>query len=273
MVTVSLLFVGRRFRTPRDVPDAPQAARPPPVAVAVVDLAFDPELGPAGLLILRVEIDARVRAGEGHHVDLEVEVLEVVMAYVPDVEQVSGTVDRRGALHDDHAVADLEDVGVLAHLPAVEGLSVEEAHETLFRLRRIGGQGTVRQQQDRRRQLTRNFTECSFFINVVAWCQRAATSPTPSRDRHLSYRIVPPCPALLPAGTTISSQHAFISDCSIHTFSPVKLTFSRLFSRTNSSMVSKLPRRAASRPRIQVSVQSTLRWAASLPKLPATTHR
>ena len=53
-----------------------------------------PEPGPVGLLILGMEIDARVRLGEGHHVDLEVEVLEVVMAHVADIEQVSGTVGR-----------------------------------------------------------------------------------------------------------------------------------------------------------------------------------
>ena len=85
-------------------------------------------------------------AWESHHVNPEVEVLEVVMVYLPDIKQVSGTVGRRGALHHDRAVADLEDVGVLAHLPTVEGLSVEEAHKTLFRRRRIGGQGTVHQQ-------------------------------------------------------------------------------------------------------------------------------
>ena len=57
--------------------------------------------------------------------------------YVPDVEQVGGTLDRRGALHHDRAVADLKDAGVLAHLPTVEALSVEEARKTGFRLRRI----------------------------------------------------------------------------------------------------------------------------------------
>ena len=52
-------------------------------------------------------------------------------------------------------------------------------------------------------------------------------------------------------------------------FSPFRSISSRLFSLISSSMVSSAPRRAASRPRMQVSVQSTERWAVSLPKLPA----
>ena len=67
----------------------------------------------------------------------------------------------RGAIHHDHAVADLEDIGVLARLPAVEGFSVEEAHKTLFCLRRVGGQGAACQQQDQGGE-SRNFMEGSF---------------------------------------------------------------------------------------------------------------
>ena len=57
MVTSSLLSLGG-VSGPHEMFWSPQAAGPSPVAVAVVDLTFDPGLGPAGLLILRVEIDA-----------------------------------------------------------------------------------------------------------------------------------------------------------------------------------------------------------------------
>jgi hypothetical protein len=70
------------------------------------------------------------------------------MVDVPNEEQMSGTLDRRRALHHDHPVTHLKETGVLAHLPAMEGLSVEEAHETLFWLWGVGGQAVTGQQQD-----------------------------------------------------------------------------------------------------------------------------
>lgn len=48
------------------------------------------------------------------------------------------------------------------------------------------------------------------------------------------------------------------------TFKPVKFTSSFRFSLSSSSMVSRIPRRAASRPRIAVSVPSTARWTVGL---------
>jgi len=105
-----------------DVVDAVEAPGPSPVGVAVVHLGLVPVLRPPCLLVLGVEIDPRIGLGEGHHVDLEVEVLEIVVMDVADVEEMG---DR--AVDDNHPIANLERVGILAHLPAVETLAVEEA--------------------------------------------------------------------------------------------------------------------------------------------------
>ena len=61
---------------------------------------------------------------------------------------MSRTLDRRRTLHHDHPVTHLKEIGVLAHLPAIEGLSVEEAHETLFWLHGVGGEAIAGHQQD-----------------------------------------------------------------------------------------------------------------------------
>ena len=101
--------------------DRVEAGGPLRVGVRVVDLDFVALRRPAAFLVGGVEIDAGVRARRRHDVGLELEVLEVVVADRADVVEV-----RARPVDDDGAVGDREGRGVLADLPAVERLAVEE---------------------------------------------------------------------------------------------------------------------------------------------------
>ena len=123
-----------------DVDDALQAAGLDPVAMGLIDLALEPAAGPAFRLILGVEVNAAVRVGIGHHVHLEIEVLERLL--VADVEQVAGLAARHK-----RAVLDLPGVLIgLRRLPAVEGLAVAEGSEAglHFVRKQRGGCGNER---------------------------------------------------------------------------------------------------------------------------------
>ena len=87
----------------------------------VGDLDFKAGGGKAGGLEGGVEVDAGVGAGAGHDVGRELEVLEVGVVQGAGVEEV-----RARAVDLDLAVDDAEGAFVLAGLPAVEGLAVEE---------------------------------------------------------------------------------------------------------------------------------------------------
>jgi hypothetical protein len=133
-----LIIGGRRFRTPGDVFDGIHTARPTPVHVAIVYLAFKAAFRPASFLIFRMEVDPRVRTRERHYLNPKVKVFKGVVAHIPVIKQVSRAADRLRTLHHDHAVQDLEHAGVFADLPAGEGLSVEQADKAFLGGRRFG---------------------------------------------------------------------------------------------------------------------------------------
>jgi hypothetical protein len=139
---------GRRFRAPCEIAYAIQAAGAPPIAVAVVHLAFDSKPGPTGLLKFRAEINPRIGAGVGHYVHAEIEVFELMPVHLSIIKQMGWIVICGGTLHHDHAVTRLEDVGIVADLPAVKALSVKKAHEAFFGRWRLGGERAGCQQQD-----------------------------------------------------------------------------------------------------------------------------
>src|ERR1039458_10094662 len=120
-------------RGARDVDQRVEATGLDPVAVGVIDLALEAAFRPALGLVFRMEVNAAIGVGFGHHIDLEVEVLEGFL--VADIEQVAGLAARyKGPI--------LDLPNVLVHLgwfSAVEGLAIEE--------RREAGLQIVRQQR------------------------------------------------------------------------------------------------------------------------------
>ena len=121
-----------------NVNDVVQAAGLFPVGVGAVDLGFKAVVGPSFFLIGRVEIDAGVGVGEGHHLGLEMEILPVVIVNRPLVEDVGG------AVVDDHlAVLDGPGVGLVADLPAVEGFAVKKVDKAILVGLAVAGLGSV----------------------------------------------------------------------------------------------------------------------------------
>jgi hypothetical protein len=133
---VLLVVCRRSLRSPSQLLDAVKTARPAPVAVAVVHLAFDAQMRKPGLLKPGMKINARITSGISHHLHPQVEILERVMVDIALVKQM-----RRapvGAFHDNHAVLRGEDAGVVAHPPTLEALAVKKADEPFLHRGRLG---------------------------------------------------------------------------------------------------------------------------------------
>ena len=123
-------FLGPPFvilrRSPSQVHDIVKAAGLFPVSVADVDLRFEALPGPAGVLILRVKINAAIGIRLRHHVHAKNEILE--RRWVADVIQMVGL-----AVSDERAVLDLPGIGAVGGgLPAFESLAVHDRGETLL---------------------------------------------------------------------------------------------------------------------------------------------
>ncbi len=77
-----------------------------------------------------MEVDAAIRIGAGHHIQLEVEVLEGLA--VPLVEQVAPVALR----HEGPILNGPGTLVFLRHFPALEGLAVSERREPGLKLAR-----------------------------------------------------------------------------------------------------------------------------------------
>src|SRR5207237_1123165 len=105
-----------------------QAARLARILEAVgADLALEALVGPALLLELGVEVDARVGIRLAKYLRPELEILEDVILDVADIEEMAAV-----AVGDDLAVLDLEGLGAFVGLPARQVLAVEEGDESLL---------------------------------------------------------------------------------------------------------------------------------------------
>jgi len=94
------------------------------VAMRCIDLAFETERRPAGVLIGGVEVNPRVRAFVSFHHRFEVKVFELRFAVGADVVEVTlAAADLQDAIDDLIAIG----WGVLRRLPTREGFAVEEA--------------------------------------------------------------------------------------------------------------------------------------------------
>ena len=84
--------------------------------------------GPAGILILRLDVDTSIRPGQRHDVDPQFEILKrmiIEFTYVKDVAAWT--------VRDDRPVLDSKRARVLVPFPAGEVFAVKQRSKALFR--------------------------------------------------------------------------------------------------------------------------------------------
>jgi hypothetical protein len=131
-------FVVLRRRL-RDVDNVVKAGGFFPIAVRIVDLAFEAGARPIAGLILCVKVDAAVGMGRGHDVNFEMKVFEWLV--VADIEQMAAV-----TVSDERAVFDLPGVrAFLGFFPTVESLAIKELDEAFLG---IGSEEKLRWRED-----------------------------------------------------------------------------------------------------------------------------
>src|SRR5690606_14078129 len=98
-----------------DILDTIDATGPAPVCMTVVYLYLVTLLRPTGVLILRVNVHARVGSRLRHDLRLVFKVFELVIGYRAGIKQMSS----RSEDHDS-TVFNLERLGIFSGLPSVE---------------------------------------------------------------------------------------------------------------------------------------------------------